>query len=114
MGVFSRTAMRLILLVGALLALAAAEPYYGYGYRRGYYGGYGHRGYYGWGKKKRSAVAEPNAAAEPEAAAEPYYGYGYRRGYYGGYGYRGYWGKKKRSAVAEPNAAAEPEPHGYG
>merc|ERR1712076_244126 len=101
MGVFSRTAMRLILLVGALLALAAAvpeaaaEPYYGYGYRRGYYGGYGHRGYYGWGKKKRSAVAEPNAAAEPEAAAEPYYGYGYRRGYYGGYGYRGYWGKKK-------------------
>merc|ERR1719337_817974 len=85
--------MRLILLVGALLAFAAAvpapepnaepEPWYGYGY-----GGYGYGGYYRpygygyWGRKRRSAepnaVAEPLANAEPEpaAAAEPYYGYG--------------------------------------
>merc|ERR1712110_1010828 len=78
MGVFSRTAMRLILLVGALVALAAAvpepepnaaaEPWYGYGY-----GGYGYGGYYRphgygyWGRKRRSA--EPNAVAEPSADA---------------------------------------------
>merc|ERR1719500_2302561 len=99
---------------------AAAEPnadaYYGaYGYGLGYSGyhglgyrsyGYGaypyaHRGYY-YGK--RSADAEPTAAAEPEAdayygyygyGARPYYGYGLGyRGYagYHGLGYRSYWG----------------------
>merc|ERR1719228_1932187 len=63
----------------------------------GYYGGYAYRPYYGgygyWGRKKRSADAEPTADA--------WYGaYGYGRGYYGYgayrpyYGYRsyGYWG----------------------
>merc|ERR1712156_456396 len=125
MGVFPRTAaMKLILLVGALLALTAAipepeataeaEPWYGYGYGYRGYGGYA--GYYRpygygyWGRKRRSAepnavaAAEPTAEAEPAADAAAYYGY--RRGYYGGYGRRGYYGYYgKRSA--EPSAAAE-------
>ena len=87
-----------------------ADPWLYYG---GYYGGLGH-GYYGgyglgyaryglghtvWGRKKRSAEAEP--AAEAEADPWLYYGLGhyggyYGRGYYGGYyglGHRGYyWG----------------------
>merc|ERR1712228_138729 len=79
-----------------------ADPWLYYG---GYYGGLGH-GYYGygyglgarylWGRKKRSAEAEPAAEAE----ADPWLYYGglgyYGRGYYGGYyglGHRGYyWG----------------------
>merc|ERR1712114_118640 len=78
--------------------------YYGglghYGYGLGHYGyGYGLGGRYLWGRKKRSAEAEP--AAEAEADPWLYYGlshYGgyYGRGYYGGYyglGHRGYiWG----------------------
>merc|ERR1712071_679573 len=61
---------------------------YGYGHGLGYAGyGYGHglgyRGYYG----KRSADAEPTAAAEPKADADAYYGYyGHGLGY-GGYGH---------------------------
>merc|ERR1712121_366731 len=78
--------------------------YYGgpghYGYGLGHYGyGYGLGGRYLWGRKKRSAEAEP----APEAEADPwlYYGLGeyggyFGRGYYGGYyglGHRGYyWG----------------------
>merc|ERR1712055_998975 len=97
--------------VAAPSADAEADPwlYYGhggyYGLGHGYYGGYG-LGYarYGlghtvWGRKKRSAEAEPSAEAE----ADPWYYYGlghyggyYGRGLYGGYtglGHRGYiWG----------------------
>merc|ERR1711892_625841 len=74
--------------------------YYGHGYGHGYghavgyaHHGYGH-GYYG----KRSADAEPTAAAEP--AADAYYGYGHALGYshhgyrhalgYAHHGYTGY------------------------
>merc|ERR1712121_407012 len=91
---------------------AEADPWLYYG--TGYYGGLGHYGYglghygygyglgarYLWGRKKRSAEAEP--AAEAEADPWLYYGglgyYGgyYGRGLYGGYyglGHRGYiWG----------------------
>merc|ERR1712055_738710 len=95
--------------VAAPSADAEADPWLTYG---GYYGGLGH-GYYGgyglgygyghagyvWGRKKRSAEAEPAAEAE----ADPWYYYGlghyggyYGRGLYGGYtglGHRGYiWG----------------------
>merc|ERR1719239_1695357 len=86
---------------------AAAEPnadaYYGvYGYGLGYrgYSGLYHHGYAGYPYAhhgvyygKRSADAEPAAAAEPEADAYyGYYGYG-ARPYYGyGLGYRGYAG----------------------
>merc|ERR1712154_210032 len=82
-------------------AEANADPWYSaYGYGLGhYYGGYGRyyggyaRPYYGgyaWGKKKRSAEAEP--AAEPTPDADAWYGhYGYGRGYYGyGLGHYGY------------------------
>merc|ERR1712241_248328 len=80
-----------------------ADPWLYYG---GYYGGLGH-GYYGgyglgyaryglghtyglWGRKKRSAEAEP--AAEAEADPWLYYGLGLYGGYYG-LGHRGYyWG----------------------
>merc|ERR1712210_184294 len=88
----------------------AHHGYYGYPY--GHH--YGH--YYG----KRSADAEPTAAAEPTADADAYYGYyghnlayahhgyGYaHHGYYGhpyGYAHHGYYGK--RSADAEPSADA--------
>merc|ERR1712110_501780 len=78
--------------------------YHGLGYA-GYHGlgyaGYGHGlGYYGGYYGKRSADAEPTAAAE--AKAYPYYGYyghgyhglgyglGYGRAYGYGLGYRGY------------------------
>merc|ERR1712121_13310 len=99
------------LAVLAAYAVADAEPaadanadadadawyrsYYGhglgyYGGYRGYYGyglgHYGYRGYYGYGK--RSADAEPTAAATPaaDADADPYY-----LGYHGlGLGYRAY------------------------
>merc|ERR1712112_540180 len=87
--------MKLLVAVSlALLGMAVDEPgygYYGLGYGHGY--GYGHHGYYG----KRSADAEPTAAAEP--------GYGY-----GGYGHHGYYGK--RSADAEPGYGYYG--HGYG
>merc|ERR1712113_755621 len=90
---------------------ADADPYYGY-YGRGYHGlgyrgygyGLGHYGYaglghYGYGLGyygKRSADAEPTAAAN--AKADPYYGYyglgyhglGYGRAYGYGLGYHGY------------------------
>merc|ERR1712076_343620 len=64
---------------------ADADPYYGY-YRLGYHG----LGYYG----KRSAEAEPTAAADADVEADPYYGYyghgyGYGLGYHG-LGYRAY------------------------
>merc|ERR1712055_104786 len=81
--------------VAAPSADAEADPwlYYGhggyYGLGHGYYGGYG-LGYarYGlghtvWGRKKRSAEAEPAAEAE----ADPWYCYGL--GHYGGLGYYG-------------------------
>merc|ERR1719239_2058004 len=111
---------------------AEANPWLTYGYGAypyaGVYGGYraygaypyAHHGlYYG----KRSAEAEPTAAAEPNADA--YYGvYGYGLGYHGlgyrSYGYAGYpyahaYGHYhgKRSAEAEPAAAAEPEADAY-
>merc|ERR1719150_3042093 len=67
--------------------------YRGYGYGLGY-AGYGYPyasrlGYYGHYLGKRSADAEPEAKANPEAW---YGGYGYGRGYYGGYYGRGYYG----------------------
>merc|ERR1712141_824788 len=120
---------------------ADADPYYGYyglgyhglGYGLGYRGyGYGYGlGYYGGYYGKRSADAEPTAAAEAKADADPYYGYyglgyhglgygrayGYGLGHYGyaglghyGYGL-GYYGK--RSADAEPTAAAEAKADPY-
>merc|ERR1712184_221575 len=103
---------------------------YGYGYGLGHYG-YAGLGHYGYGLGyygKRSAEAEPTAAAE--AKADPYYGYyghgyhglgyaryGYGLGHYGyaglghyGYGL-GYYGK--RSADAEPTAAADAKADPY-
>merc|ERR1712072_769348 len=78
------------LLAFAAMVAAEADPYYGYyghgyghhGYGHRYYGhGYGHHGYYGHHLGKRSAAAEPTAAADADAA--PWYGYGYGHGYYG-------------------------------
>merc|ERR1711890_140616 len=120
------TTMMKLLISACLVAMALADaepkadadPYYGYyglgyhglgyglrhyGYGLGHYGyaGLGHYGYYG----KRSADAEPTAAAE----ADPHYGY-YGLGHYGyGLGYRGYYGGYygKRSADAEPTATAD-------
>merc|ERR1712154_571324 len=100
--------LALVLVAGVLAepeaeAESNPEPWYGY---RGYYGGY--RGYYGgyWGRKRRSADAEPEAdetavsGPAPDAEAKPwYYGYGYGYPYYGYY-----WGRKKRSAEAGPEA----------
>merc|ERR1719320_766596 len=72
---------------------------------------YGHYGYY-YGK--RSADAEPTAAAEPKADADAYYGYGLAHHGYG-YAHHGYYGYPyahhgyyygKRSADAEPTADA--------
>merc|ERR1712080_42445 len=123
----SLTNMKLALLVGTLLSLAAAapdaeptpdadaDPWYTYGLRHYGYGHYRPYGYYGhryglWGKKKRDAEPTPDADADADADADPwytYYGhglrhYGYGHGYYGyrPYGhYRyGLWGKKKRDA----------------
>merc|ERR550539_1961835 len=110
--------------------VAEADAYYGvYGHPyAGVYGGYrayagypyAHHGvYYG----KRSADAEPTAAAEPNADAYYYGAYGlggYRAysglyhgyaGYHAGYPYAYHYGK--RSADAEPAAAAEPEADAY-
>jgi len=131
----------------AVLALAAvafaepeadaeADPGYGHGVYRSYgaypygyrtYGAYPYSyGYYG----KRSADAEPEAAADAEADPALLYGaYGYGHTYgaypyaygygqtYGAYPYT-YYGK--RSADAEPEADAEADPallygaYGYG
>merc|ERR1712080_519739 len=107
----SLTNMKLALLVGTLLSLAAAapdaeptsdadaDPWYTYGLRHYGYGHYRPYGYYGhayglWGKKKRDAEPTPDADADPWYT---YYGhglrhYGYGHGYYGyrPYGYYGY------------------------
>merc|ERR1711902_109258 len=94
--------------------------YYGYGLRpygyRAYYG-YPYRyGYYG----KRSADAEPEAAANADADAYyGYYGYGLRpygyRAYGYGYPYRyGYYGKRSADAEAEADPAVFYNAYGYG
>merc|ERR1711936_375264 len=110
--------LALVLVAGVLAepeaeAESNPEPWYGY---RGYYGGYGYRRYGWYGRKKRSADAEPEAAETalsgpaPDAEAKPYYGYGYGYPYYGYYGH--YLGK--RSADAEPTPEAESKPwYGY-
>merc|ERR1712110_1110705 len=98
--------MKAYIALACLAAVALAEPYYGYGYGRGYYGG----GYHGLGYTygKRSADAEPKADADPYLVYgglhTPYtYGYGLGYGYHGlGYTYG------KRSADAEPKADADP------
>merc|ERR1712209_129882 len=83
------------------------------GYLYGHYG-YGHLGYahHGYFYGKRSADAEPTAAAEPKADADAFYGYGYGLAHHGyGYAHHGYYGYPyahhgyyygKRSADAEP------------
>merc|ERR1712113_1383643 len=102
----AQTTMKFALVV-CFAALVACEPEakpeadanpwlaYGYGYPYAYggyraYGAYpyAHHGlYYG----KRSADAEPTAAAEPAADADAYYGYyGYGARPYYGPGYRAY------------------------
>merc|ERR1719330_1178629 len=91
-----------------------AYPYAYGGYRTFGYGyPYAHHGYAYYGK--RSADAEPEAAAEADPALlystyHPYAYSGLYRGY-AGYGYpyahHGYY-YGKRSADAEPTAAAEP------
>merc|ERR1712240_864409 len=95
-----------------------ADPYYvhygrlGYGYGLGYYG-LGHLGYYGlWGRKRRSADAEPVPDAQPAAAADPdpYLLYGGHLGYLG---YYGYLGRKRRSADADAAPDAEPAADPY-
>merc|ERR1712168_477283 len=109
------------------------------GYLYGHYGyghlGYAHHGYYGYPYArhyghyygKRSADAEPTAAAEPKADADAFYGYyGHPLAYaHHGYGYahHGYFGYPyahhgyyygKRSADAEPTADAAYGYYGYG
>merc|ERR1711982_229805 len=109
------------------------------GYLYGHYGyghalGYAHHGYYGYPYAryghyygKRSADAEPTAAAEPKADADAFYGYyGHPLAYaHHGYGYahHGYYGYPyaryghyygKRSADAEPAADAAYGYYGYG
>merc|ERR1719206_58641 len=107
---------------GPLAAAGYLYGHYGYGHalgyaHHGYYGypyahhGYGH--YYG----KRSADAEPTAAAEPKADADAFYGYyGHPLAYaYHGYPYARYghyYGK--RYADAEPAADAAYGYYGYG
>merc|ERR1712223_817124 len=114
-------------------ASADAGLHYGhYGY--GHHLGYAHHGYYGspyahhYGHYygKRSADAEPTAAAEPKADADAFYGYyghplayahhGYGYAHHGYYGYpyahHGYY-YGKRSADAEPTADADAY-YGYG
>merc|ERR1712168_1732941 len=107
------------------------------GYLYGHYGyghlGYAHHGYYGYPYArhyghyygKRSADAEPTAAAEPKADADAFYGYGYGLAHHGyGYAHHGYYGYPyahhyghyygKRSADAEPAADAAYAHYGYG
>merc|ERR1712212_391871 len=78
------------------------------GYLYGHYGyghlGYAHHGYYGYPYArhyghyygKRSADAEPTAAAEPKADSDAFYGYyghGYGLAHHGyGYAHHGYYG----------------------
>merc|ERR1739848_554583 len=81
--------------------------HYGYGHHLGYahhgYYEYPYAHHYGHYYGKRSADAEPTAAAEPKADA--FYGYAYaHHGYYYG----------KRSADAEPTADAAYAHYGYG
>merc|ERR1712013_223317 len=95
-------------------AEASADAGYHYGhYGYGHALGYAHHGYYGYPYAhhyghyygKRSADAEPTAAAEPKADADAFYGYAYaHHGYYYG----------KRSADAEPAADAAYGYYGYG
>merc|ERR1719347_826757 len=77
-----------------------------------------------FGKKKRSADAEPAAEPNAEADADAWYGYysrglgygyGHRYGYggYYGYPYRAYGYYGKRSADAEPEAKPEPAADAY-
>merc|ERR1711937_1065679 len=102
--------------------------HYGYGHALGYahhgYYGYPYAHHYGHYYGKRSADAEPTAAAEPKADADAFYGYGLahhgygyaHHGYYGyPYAHHGYYGYPyphhgyyygKRSADAEPAADA--------
>merc|ERR1739846_219279 len=97
---------------------ADADPYllyggYGLGHLgyAGYYGyPYAHYGY--WGRKRRSAEAEPTAAADPEADPYRYRGFGR---YYGGYRGRfgGRFGRKRRSAEPEAEATADPKADPY-
>merc|ERR1712117_736652 len=83
--------------------------HYGYGHHLGYahhgYYGYPYAHHYGHYYGKRSADAEPTAAAEPKADA--FYGYGYGLAHHG-YGYG------KRSADAKPTADAAYAHYGYG
>jgi len=76
------------LLYGGYYGHGLGYAHYGYGYPYSY----GHLGY--WGRKRRSAEAEP--AADPKADPYLLYGgyYGYGHGLYGGYhGYPyAYWG----------------------
>merc|ERR1712193_453087 len=128
-GLNAQTTMKFALVV-CFAALVACEPEakpeaeanpwltYGYGAHPYAYGGYRAYGYgypyahHGLYYGKRSAEAEPTAAAEPSADAY-YYGYPYaHHGYYYG----------KRSADAEPKADADAyygyygyaRPYGYG
>merc|ERR1711892_832715 len=87
--------MKIILLIGAFLALAFCDP-------------------------TADPTADPNAEADPYYAS--YYGYGARpyaygglRGYGGHYGYGGhegyglgYYGRKKRSAEPSADPTADP------
>merc|ERR1711970_1271805 len=104
--------------------------HYGYGHALGYahhgYYGYPYAHHYGHYYGKRSADAEPPAAAEPKADADAFYGYyghplayahhGYGYAHHGYYGYpyahHGYY-YGKRSADAEPTADADAY-YGYG
>merc|ERR1711973_528954 len=100
--------------------------HYGYGHHLGYahhgYYGYPYAHHYGHYYGKRSADAEPTAAAEPKADA--FYGYGYGLAHHGyGYAHHGYYGYPyahhgyyygKRSADAEPTADAAYAHYGYG
>merc|ERR1719464_2518563 len=116
-----------VFVIAALVAVAAADPYYGYGgYGRHYGGGSSYVGRTIWGLGKRSADAEPEAEAEavaaPEAApeAEPHYGYGYGLGFYGP-GIAGHPGLATSFVARSPQGlrgkrSADAEPHygGYG
>merc|ERR1712134_197611 len=102
--------------------------HYGYGHALGYahhgYYGYPYAHHYGHYYGKRSADAEPTAAAEPKADADAFYGYGYGLAHHGyGYAHHGYYGYPyahhgyyygKRSADAEPAADAAFGYYGYG
>merc|ERR1719277_1189627 len=99
------------------------------GYLYGHYGyghalGYAHHGYYGYPYAryghyygKRSADAEPTAAAEPKADADAFYGYyGHPLAYaHHGYGYARGW---RPTATAWRDEVAAPTqflvPHGGG